>query len=217
MRVSEVMTVDVATTTPDTPLRDAARMLAERGISGLPVVDAEGSVIGVVSEADVLAKARRGAENGSGAIARLIHRGPDEAETKHEARFVSEAMTSPAVTTVAFSSVATAAGRMIEHGVNRLPVLDGRGRLVGIVTRADLVRAFARTDDQIAAEAREEIALQQAWAGDDNIVDIAVTDGDVLVTGPVRRRSDAELIPQIIRQVPGVIDVRSELTWSEED
>ena len=69
MRVSEVMTVDVATTTPDTPLRDAARMLAERGISGLPVVDADGSVIGVVSEADVLAKARREPENGSGALA----------------------------------------------------------------------------------------------------------------------------------------------------
>lgn len=217
MRVSDVMTVGVTTTTTETPLRDAARLLAERWISGTPVVDADGIVVGVLSEADVLAKAQHRPENGSGPIARLTHRSRDEALAKHDARLVGDAMTAPAVTIVPYASVASAASRMIEHGVNRLPVVDGRGRLVGIVTRADLVRAFARTDEQIAAEAREVIESQQAWAGDNGDVNVTVADGDAILTGAVRRRSDAEVLAQIVRQIPGVIDVRSELTWSEPD
>jgi CBS domain-containing protein len=114
-------------------------------------------------------------------------------------------------------SVASAAGLMLEHGVNRLPVVNGGGRLVGIVTRADLVRAFARTDEQIVADAREQIAMQQALAGDANAVDIIVKDGDAVITGAVRRRSDADVIPHLVRLVPGVVAVRSELTWSEKD
>ena len=217
MRVSDVMTVDVATVPADAPLRDVARMLIDRGISGIPVVDADGTVIGVISEADVLAKERKESENGRGALARLVHHGAGEVDAKREARVVSEAMTAPAITTVPYMSVASAAGLMLEHGVNRLPVIDGGGRLVGIVTRADLVRAFARTDEQIVADAREQIATQQALAGDTNAVDIIVKDGEAILSGAVRRRSDTDVIPHLVRLVPGVVAVRSELTWSEKD
>ena len=217
MRVSEVMTTDVVTTTADTPLRDVARTLVERGISGMPVVDAENKVIGVVSEADVLAKERRAPEDKHSALARLLGHHNGEEVAKHEARTAGDAMTAPAVTTVPYMSVASAAERMLEHGVNRLPVVDARGRLVGIVTRADLVRAFARTDEQIAADMREEIATQQAWSGDSNTVEVSVKDGDALLTGTVSRRSDAEIITHLVRLVPGVVEVRSQLTWHEED
>jgi CBS domain-containing protein len=106
---------------------------------------------------------------------------------------------------------------MLDHGINRLPVLDGQRRLVGIVTRADLVRAFVRSDAQIAADVREQVVLQQAMSADASVVDVVVTDGDAVLSGKVRRRSDAEVLPRLVRLVPGVVDVRSELTWSEDD
>jgi CBS domain-containing protein len=216
MRVSDVMTTDVATTTADAPLREAASTLVERRISGMPVVAADGSVLGVVSEADVLAKEQRAPENGGG-LARLLHHGAAEGERKHRAERVGEAMTAPAVTTVPYASVAAAAGQMLEHGVNRLPVLDGQGRLVGIVTRADLVRAFVRSDEQIAADVREQVELQQALTNDASIVDVAVTSGEAVLTGAVRRRTDAEVLPRLVRLVPGVVDVRSQLSWSDDE
>jgi CBS domain-containing protein len=217
MHVSDVMTAEVATTTTDTPLREAASTLAERRISGMPVLADDGSVLGVVSEADVLAKEQRAPENGGGGLARLLHHGPADGERKHRAEFVGEAMTTPAITTVPYASIASAASQMLEHGINRLPVLNGQGRIVGIVSRADLVRAFVRTDDEIVTDVREQVALQQALTADASVVDVVVTQGDVALTGAVRRRSDAEVLPRIVRMIPGVIDVRTELSWSEDE
>jgi CBS domain-containing protein len=216
MQVQDVMTTTVVTTTTETPLRDAVRVLADSGISGMPVLSADGAVVGVISEADVLAKQRRVPDDDRGAIGRWLGH-VTAADAKHEARSVGEAMTSPAVVIPSYASIATAAGRMLEHGVNRLPVLDGGGRLVGIVSRADLVRAFVRSDEAIAADAREQIELQQALAGDTPAVGVEVTDGDVVLTGAVRRRSDAELIPRMVRHLPGVVEVRADLSWSEND
>ena len=217
MRVADVMSPNVHTTTPEVPIRDLAGELGRRGVSGMPVVADSGRVIGVISEADVIAKARRtpdGADHG--ALERLFHRGPSAEELKHGARLVGDAMTSPAVTIEAYCSVATAAGRMLEHGVNRLPVIQ-RGRLVGIVTRADLVRAFARSADQVLADAREEVDFHQKLNGDPGTVAVAMTDGEVVLTGSVRRRSDADVLPRLVRSVPGVVDVRSELRWSDDE
>lgn len=215
MRVEDVMTRDVVTTTPDTPIRDLARVLDQRRISGLPVV-ADGRVVGVISEADVLAKARRADDDERGALQRLLHHGPSPAELKHEARVVADAMTAPAVTVDSFSSVATAAARMLEHDVNRLPVVVGE-ELVGIVSRADIVRAFARPDEQVLDEVRETVEFHQALTNDRGEIDIALTDGDAVLTGSVRRHIDAETLEHLVRQVPGVVDVRSELRWIEED
>jgi CBS domain-containing protein len=214
MKVRDVMTVEVVTTTPETPLRAVAKTLATTGIAGMPVVDSDGQVVGVISEADILAKERRELEDDRGRVARMLHRTPED--TKRDARTVGDAMTSPAVVIPSFASIATAAGRMLEHDVNRLPVVD-RDRLVGIVSRADLVRAFVRSDDEIAADAREQVSLQQALAGDANVIDVEVMQGDIVLTGAVRRRSDADLIPRLVRGVPGVVEVRSELSWSERD
>jgi len=214
MRVADVMTTDVLTTTPQTPIREVARMLAERGISGLPVVE-DGRVVGVISEADVLAKARRD-PGAPSALERLLHR--DGRDDKHDAHVAGEAMTAPPITVETYCSVATAASRMIEHNINRLPVLQ-RGRLVGIVSRADIVRAFARTDEEILADAREQVELQQALNGDDESIAVALDpdEGDLVLTGAVRRRADAESLQSLVRTIPGVVGVRSELTWREED
>ena len=88
---------------------------------------------------------------------------------------------------------------------------------VGIVTRADLVRAFARSDAEIEREIREQLELQRAlWLGK-RPLEVEVRGGEIVLTGAVRRRSHAELLPKMIGNVPGVVGVRSELTWSEDD
>ena len=131
MRVEEVMCRDVVTVSQSTPLKDVARILLERRISGLPVVDDEGRVVGVVSEGDIVSK-ERGVEQGA------VHGyhwlfGPDDGEAlKREARTAAEAMTSPAVVVRPQRSVAEAARLMVEQSVNRLPVVS-EGNLVGIV------------------------------------------------------------------------------------
>jgi CBS domain-containing protein len=211
MRVEDVMTVAVTTTTPETPLRVLARELGQHGISGMPVVE-DGRVVGVISEADVLAKARRAPHDARGPLERLLHSGVPEDAVKHQATLVGEAMTAPAITVESFCSIATAAGRMLEHGVNRLPVLSG-GRLVGIVTRADIVRAFARPDTDVEADAREQLAFQQAMAGRPSTVLVKVTDGDAVLTGAVGGSDEAEILQHVVREVPGVVTVRSNLSF----
>jgi CBS domain-containing protein len=125
-------------------------------------------------------------------------------------------MTSPAITIEPHWPVAMAAEQMIEGGVNRLPVVR-QGRLVGIVTRADLVRAFARSDQQITGDIREMVALQQELWRDEQPVEVSIEAGEVTLAGAVRRRDEAVLLPKMVRTVPGVVSVRSELTWFEED
>jgi CBS domain-containing protein len=216
MRVREVMTTDVAAARPETSLKEAAREMAARGISGMPVVDDDGRVVGVISEADLLGKERQEPESGNGVVGRLRHRPDPEAERRFEARDVGGAMTAPAITVESHCPVTAAAERMLAARINRLPVVQ-RGRLVGIVTRADLVRAFARSDEELATEIREIIALQQELWRDDGALDVGIDGGEVQLRGRVRRRAEAEVLPKLIRTVPGVVGVRSELVWAEDD
>jgi CBS domain-containing protein len=201
VRVKDVMTRDVVTVTPDTSLKDVARKLVELGISGTPVVDDDGSIVGVISEADLLTKERREPEDG-GALARLMRRADPAEKAKYAARTAREAMTSPAITIEGYWTIPTAAQVMLDRSVNRLPVVR-QGRLVGVVTRADLVRAFARSDEEIAREVREQITLQDGmWLGN-RTADVRVEAGETALTGSVRRRRDAELLPKIVAAVPG--------------
>jgi CBS domain-containing protein len=158
MRVKDVMTTDVVTARPEMTLKDAAREMAARGISGMPVVDDEMRVIGVISEADLVAKERHQPYEARGVLGLLVHRGVSDGERRFEARNVAEAMTAPAVTVAAYCPLTGAAERMLEGGINRLPVMH-RGELVGIVTRADLVRAFVRSNDELAATSGRRLSF----------------------------------------------------------
>jgi CBS domain-containing protein len=214
MRVADVMTTDVLTVNSETPLREVAALLAERRISGLPVVD-EGRVVGVVSEGDILAKERGPGSAGPAWFGVLFGDGAT-AELKLEARTAGTAMTAPALTIAPERPVAEAAGVMVDEGVSRLPVVDSDGKLLGIVTRADLVRAFVRTDDELAEEIRDGVLLRALWIppGD---VDVAVDEGVVTLRGEVENRPTAELLPDFVRRVPGVVAVRSDVTSTDED
>jgi CBS domain-containing protein len=217
MKIRDVMTREVVTVGPETPLREVAGMLAERGISGVPVVDGEGSVLGVVSEGDILFKETdRTARKGHGLLGWLLDPYGAEGELKLEARTAREAMSTPPLMIEPDRPVAAAASTMIELGVNRLPVVD-RGKLVGIVTRADLVRAFARPDEALSAEIREDVLRRIVWLREPEAVKVAVEDGKVVLSGYVETRSEAELVSTFAARVPGVVEVSSTLTWRDDD
>jgi CBS domain-containing protein len=209
MLVRDVMTEKVFTVERDTPLKVVATRMLEYGVSGMPVVNGEG-VVGVVSETDVLFK-ERSAPDRKGVVDWLVHYGEDPPLAKLDARTAGQAMTTPAVTIASGRSVADAATLMLDLGIDRLPVVDS-GCLVGIVTRADLVRAFTRSDDVIAREIREEGLLRRYWM-EPSSVKLEVEQGNVRLQGRVDTEDFAESIVAFTERVPGVVSVESKLTW----
>jgi CBS domain-containing protein len=207
MKIADAMSMDVVTVTPETPLKDAAALLAGHRVSGLPVVDA-GALVGVISEADIVARSTGRRESRS-RLGMLF--GGHRDEERIAGASVRDAMTSPAVTIAPGREVAEAARVMVERGVNRLPVVEG-SKLVGIVTRADLVRSFVRADEELEREIREDVAETALWIDSDRL-DVTVDRGVVQLAGAVDRRADAELLERFTAAVPGVVSVDSKLRW----
>jgi CBS domain-containing protein len=217
LKVRDVMARPVVTVDRATPLKDVAGLLVDNRISGLPVLDPDGSVVGVVSEADLLIK-----EQGPDAIRhrRLARFLGDSSESRAQlaklgAVSAGEAMTAPAVTIGSGRPISEAAALMTTRKVNRLPVVDD-GWLIGIVTRADLVRAYVRSDDELADTIRDEVLLHILWL-DPTLFRVAVTDGVASISGRVQRKSTAEMIAPTVSMVPGIVDVRADVTWAVDD
>lgn len=215
--VRDVMTTTVLAVRRETPLKEVARLLVERRISGLPVIDDEGQVVGVVSEADLLVKEQGPDAVPCGTLDRLLGESGQarQLRAKAEARTAGEAMTAPAITIDAAASVHRAAAQMIERRVNRLPVVDA-GRLVEIVTRADLVRSFVRSDAQLEQTIREDVLLKALWIAPDQVA-VDVVDGIATLRGRVDRRSTAAMVAHMVEIVPGVVGVSAEIAWSVDD
>jgi len=211
VRVGDVMTHDVVSVTPGTPLKDVAAALVERGISGLPVCDPDGAVVGVLSEADLLVKQGGSPERSGGLFAWLVETASAPDLAKLRAHTAGEAMTSPALTVETASPVSEAARTMVSLGVNRLPVVED-GRLVGIVTRADLVRLFTRSDEEIARDIRRDV-VKRLWIAPERI-EVDVEHGEVVLRGEVDTEVEAGLLEKRIPLVAGVVGVRSELSWA---
>jgi CBS domain-containing protein len=209
--VGEVMTRDVVSVTPDTPLKDVAAALVERGVSGLPVCDADGAVVGVLSEADLLVKQGGAPERSGGLFAWLVDTASAPDLAKLRAHTAGEAMTAPAITVESGAPVSEAARTMVSLGVNRLPVVED-GRLVGIVTRADLVRLFTRSDEEIARDIRQDV-VKRLWIAPERI-EVEVEQGEVVLRGEAETEVEAELLVKRIPLVAGVVGVRSELSWA---
>jgi CBS domain-containing protein len=215
--VRDVMCHDVLVVAPETPLKDVAQLLIDRRVSGVPVVDAQGTVLGVVSETDFLIK-----EQGSDAVAhrpmsRLLG---DSADTRRmlakvSATTAAQAMTSPAVTIEPLAPISRAAALMTSRKVNRLPVMED-GRLVGIVTRADLVRSYVRSDEELRNTISHDVLHQLLWL-DPASFTVLVHDGVASISGHVERRSTAEMIERSVAMVPGIVNVRASVTWRFED
>jgi CBS domain-containing protein len=206
--VGELMTTPVVTVSPAMRLKDVASILVEKGISGVPVVRGD-EVLGVVSEADIVA-AERGKVGRRRSLGWILRGDRDPIETRLAALSAGEAMTSPAITIEAWRSTASAATLMTERRVKRLPVLDG-GRLAGIVTRRDLVRAFARPDAEIERDIREAVITRGFWLSGDEIA-VEVHHGSVALSGSVADELVREALPGEVQKVPGVVEVTSTLT-----
>jgi len=217
LTVQDVMTTRVVTVHLDTPLKDVARSLVRHGISGVVVVDVGSRVVGVVSEADLLIK-----ESGEGALphrrgSRFIGESHETTagRAKIRATTAGEAMTAPAITVDPEASLPAAATLMVEHAINRLPVTRA-GRLIGIVTRADLVRAFVRTDEQLEASIRHDILLRHLLV-DPVTFDVTVRQGVVAIRGQAETRTIADMIERLVAALPGVIAVDADISWIVDD
>jgi predicted transcriptional regulator len=167
--------------------------------------------VGVLSEADLLVKQGGSPERSGGLFAWLVETASAPDLAKLRAHTAGEAMTAPAITVETASPVSEAARTMVSLGVNRLPVVED-GRLVGIVTRADLVRLFTRSDEEIARDIRQDV-VKRLWIAPERI-EVDVEQGEVVLRGEVDTEVEAALLEKRIPLVAGVVGVRSELSWA---
>ncbi|MBM7091070.1 CBS domain-containing protein [Streptomyces sp. S12] len=205
--VADVMTRTVVALSGGATFKDIARTMKQWRVSALPVLDDEGRVIGVVSEADLLRKEEFRDSDPPGPV---FLRSPSEPH-KADAVTAEQLMTAPPLTVTPDAPPARAARIMARRGVKRLPVVDGEGVLKGIVSRADLLKVFLRGDDEIAREIRGVIASGRFPASME-AVRVDVRDGVVTLTGHV---PDPSLVPfavRVVRSVEGVVDVHSLLS-----
>jgi CBS domain-containing protein len=204
-RVSDVMTTDVVTVTKDTSYKDVARIMTERRVNALPVVSRDGHVLGMVSEADVLRKQERAFRRLGTGLPRRTRRERAEAQARNAAGL----MTAPAITIHPDAPLGSAARLMNGHRIRRLPVVDPSGKLVGIVSRRDLLSVFLRPDEEIAAEV--DGLLTGILLEEPGGVTVTVRDGVVILSGTI---ASADLIPvaeRLASQVDGVVAVTSRL------
>jgi CBS domain-containing protein len=213
--VQDVMTKDVVTVESDTPYKQIAEILAEHKISGVPVVDSDAHVLGVVSEADLLAKAEY--PEAERRRRRLLDRpGTSQARRRASAGLARDLMTAPAVTIDDRTSIVRAAKEMDRHQVKRLPVVDELGRLVGIVSRRDMLKVFLRSDDDIRAEVETDV-LDQSLSIRPSAVSVTVVDGVVTLDGTVDRKCLIPIAARLTKAVDGVVDVVERLDYSFDD
>jgi CBS-domain-containing membrane protein len=195
------MTQEVVTVNEHASFKDVAMLIAERRVSAVPVLDQEGRVLGIVSEADLVLKE----EYPEGPPERRLFQGRRRriAQAKAAGDTAAELMTAPAVTIGPDASVAEAARLLHRHGIKRLPVVDPAGPLLGIVSRADLLKVFLRSDPDIAREIRQQVLMRAMWMNPDTVA-IDVRDGVVTLTGQLERRSLIPITVSLVRGLDGV-------------
>jgi len=206
VRAREIMSSPVLTVTPETPVRDAVQLMLGNHISGLPVVDAQGHLVGIISEADLLLKASE--PRPSEPLLELS--GPWlwverwlGAHRKAAGRTVGEVMTRHVVTATEETPVGELAARMVRHQVNRLPIVRGR-EVVGIVTRADILKVFLRSDAELAAEAQR---LVVDFLRPSEEVQVTVRRGVLTLRGHLASPGRRAALLQRLEQITGLIAV----------
>ncbi|MEV0537967.1 CBS domain-containing protein [Kitasatospora sp. NPDC050463] len=211
--VGELMTRAVVSVRPETGFKDIARLLAEHDITSVPVLDNEDRPLGLVSEADLLLS-EAAQEDPAGLL--LTPRLDAAAQAKSRATAAEGLMTCPAVCARPEWTAVEAARLMDRKHLKRLPVVDEAGRLVGIVSRSDLLRVFLRRDQAIREELCGEV-LDRTLGIAPGAVFVKVTDGEVTLVGTVEHRSLLPVVERLCRSVDGVIAVTSTLDYRTDD
>ena len=210
--VKDVMTSDVVVVARSARFKDVARLMALYGVSALPVVDDHERLAGIISEADLLLKE----EDGEREIPLIETTKRRRERRKAEGVLASELMTTPVVWIGPDAHVRDAARLMHREQVKRLPVVDEEGRVIGIVSRRDLLKVFLRTDEDIEAEVRQDVLKRALWM-DPGALGVEVRGGVVSLHGKVERASLIPVLVSIVRGLDGVVDVEHDLTYEFDD
>ncbi len=210
--VESVMTSPVVTVTPETSFQEVIRILRRKRVSGLPVVDGQGKVVGIISESDLLNKVEK-RDPDAYLLESRRHRLDRARATALDVR---SAMSTDVVTVRPDFPIALAAREMHTRGFKRLPVVDEKGRLVGIVSRGDLLTVFLRTDRQVRADVRKLLADTMAGNHAHGLKAV-VASGVVELEGSFREKSRCEATVRAVTAIDGVIGVRSRMTYEVDD
>lgn len=211
MKIRDVISRDVVSATPGTTFKEAVDLMVAHDVGALPVLDDLGRVIGIVSEADLLAKAGYAGPPRRALLALLdVVDGDDASWRKARARTVGDVMTTRPRTLRPEQDVAVAARTLVRSRHKRAPVVDDTDLLVGVVTRQDLLGAYARPDDAIADEITAALA-DPTRTPEGNGAHARVRDGVVTLTGSVTDELDRRVVAGSAWRVPGVVDVVDEL------
>jgi CBS domain-containing protein len=204
MRAREMMSTPVVTVHPEAALKDVAEKMAAHNVSGMPVVDQGGRLVGIISESDVLAKLEYG-EKGRGLLGLLDHLAQGVgANRKLQAHTAADLMTTRVISAGPETSFRELLHLMTIHDINRLPIVES-DRVIGIVTRADILRMMTRPDAAITKDARWRL-LHDLWI-DPEALNITTRGGIVTISGEVGTRSEAELVKHWVAVMEGVVDV----------
>jgi len=218
--VADVMVEDVVTVQPDTPYKVLVEKLWLQGVSGLPVIDSQSKLMGIVSETDLMRKQ----EHGGGAKAMEMMRGlsllmPEvlladagallSGLSKAVGQTAADLMTSPVITIGPEATLTAAAAAMHKRNLKRLPVVGQDGRLVGIMSRADLLKVFLRSDESIEIDVKEAL---RADLGHPHGVTAMVVNGVVTLEGEVPSPFESETLVRHIDRLPGVVGVEARLS-----
>jgi CBS domain-containing protein len=212
--VSDVMTSRVHVAGPQAQFKLLVRLIEENRVSAIPIVDQQGVPVGIVSESDLLLKERRTELESSRDLLHVRRRRLERA--KAAGTVASDLMSRPAITVPSDTSLGEAARLMQERNVRRLVVVDQRGRIAGIVSRSDLLQVFLRTDEDL----RQEIAgkvIPAVLMPPDDAVDVEVSWNVATLSGEVDRKSDAEILTRMTKELDGVVAVVDRLTYRWDD
>ncbi len=205
--VADVMTFNVVAVRRDAEFKEIVEVMHRRRLSAFPVLDDHDNVVGVVSEADLLPRQAYPARPSA-----VRHDPRRTVPAKAGALTAGDLMTSPAITIQARATVSQAARVMQSHQIKRLPVVGDDGRLIGIVSRVDLLGIYDRPDAAIAAEITERV-IAGDFVLDPREFTVGVSGGVVTIAGRVERRAVALSLLEAIWEVAGVVDVRDRLSY----
>jgi len=207
VKIKDVMSTHVISVTPDTPFKELVERLVRFDVSGLPVVDGSGALVGIVTEADVVSKEAYGTRRSRALalLADVLAAREHHWVTKATGSIAADVMTANVVVCSPDEDVRVVARRMLERGVKRMPVVQAGG-LVGMVSRQDILGMFARPDDAIATEVAR-VLVTHPNRPDDCHVHCSVDGGVVTLNGDVRYARDVPIVVSLVREVEGVIDV----------
>lgn len=219
MKAADIMSREVVSVGPDEPVREIARLMLARRISGVPVVNAERHVLGVVSEGDLIRRPELETDQARGGWLNLFVSDDERARDfiKSHGLKASEVMTQPAICVAPEMPLADVVRLLERHRIKRLPVTEN-GRLAGLVTRADLLRALASRpaasasglDDRQLRERIEAMLRTETWAAS-AIVNVQVEAGVAQLWGTVESASQRDALVLAVRGVPGIRDVQAHL------